>query len=106
MCQHVLPQYVNQIGLNTMAKAKPYYGNFTPNKLLKPRQNYDDIHTAPDNTIKNLDGNHIIDSYQIDLMRLDHLTKMYNKHKREQWFKNRDYNKWIDNTCNELEKLL
>tara|TARA_Y100000401_G_scaffold96073_1_gene83019 strand:+ start:229 stop:498 length:270 start_codon:yes stop_codon:yes gene_type:complete len=89
-----------------MAKAKPYYGNFNPNKLLKPRQNYDNVYTAPDNTIKNLDGNHVVDSQQINLMRLDHLTKMYNKHKREQWFKNRDYNKWIDNTCNELEKLL
>ena len=89
-----------------MAKAKPYYGNFNPNKLLKPRQNYDNVYTAPDNTIKNLDGNHVVDSQQINLMRLDHLTKMYNKHKREQWFKNRDYNKWIDNTCNELEKLI
>ena len=49
-----------------MPKSKPYYVNFNPNKLLKARQNYDDIHTAPDNTIKNLDGNHPIDSYQID----------------------------------------
>ena len=89
-----------------MAKSKPYYGNFTPNKLLRARKNYDDIHTAPDNTIKNLDGNHIIDSYQIDLMRQDHLTNTYTKHKRKQWFKNRDYNRWIDDTCNELEKLL
>ena len=89
-----------------MTKAKPYYVNFNPNKLIKARQNYDDIHTAPDNTIKNLDGNHPIDSYQIDLMRHDHFTKMYTKHRRQQWFKNRDYNKWIDKTCNELEKLL
>ena len=89
-----------------MAKSRPYYGNFNPNRLLKPRQNYDDINTAPDNTIKNLDGNHIIDSYKIDLMRHDHFTKMHIKHEREQWFKNRDYNKWIDKTCNELEKLL
>lgn len=87
-----------------MAKSRPYYGNFNPNKLLKYRQN--NIPTAPDNTIKNLDGNHIIDSYKIDLMRHDHLTKMHIKHEREQWFKNRDYNRWIDNTCNELEKLL
>ena len=89
-----------------MAKSRPYYGNFNPNRLLKPRQNYDDINTAPDNTIKNLDGNHIIDSYKIDLMRHDHFTKMHIKHEREQWFKNRDYNRWIDNTCNELEKLI
>ena len=89
-----------------MAKSKPYYGNFTPNKLLKARQNYDDINTAPDNTIKNLDGNHIIDSYKIDLMRHDHLTTMYNKHKLKQWFENDKHNRWIDNTCNELEKLL
>ena len=89
-----------------MAKSRPYYGNFNPNRLLKPRQNYDDINTAPDNTIKNLDGNHIIDSYKIDLMRHDHFTKMHIKHEREQWFKNRDYNRWIDNTCNELEKLV
>ena len=71
-----------------MAKSKPYYGNFTPNKLLKARQNYDDIHTAPDNTIKNLDGNHVVE------------------HKRKQWFENDKHNRWIDNTCNELEKLL
>ena len=89
-----------------MAKSKPYYGNFNPNRLLKPRQNYDDINTAPDNTIKNLDGNHIIDSYQIDLMRHDHLTSMYTKHKREQWIADKNYNRWIDNTCNELEKLI
>tara|TARA_R110002020_G_scaffold51448_2_gene145680 strand:+ start:20 stop:289 length:270 start_codon:yes stop_codon:yes gene_type:complete len=89
-----------------MAKSRPYYGNFNPNRLLKPRQNYDDIYTAPDNTIKNLDGNHVVDTYEINLMRQDHFTNMYNKHKREQWFKNRDYNKWIDSTCNELEKLL
>ena len=89
-----------------MAKSRPYYRNFTPNRLLKARQNYDNVYTAPDNTIKNLDGNHIIDSYQIDLMRHDHLTSMYTKHKRQQWFKNRDYNRWIDNTCNELEKLV
>ena len=87
-----------------MAKARPYYGNFTPNKLLKYRQS--NIPTAPDNTIRNLDGNHIVDSYEINLMRQDHFTNMYIKHEREQWFKNRDYNRWIDNTCNELEKLI
>ena len=87
-----------------MAKSKPYYGNFTPNKLLKYRQS--NIPTAPDNTIKNLDGNHIIDSYEINLMRQDHFTKMHTKHKREQWIADRDYNRWIDNTCNELEKLI
>tara|TARA_R110002167_G_C12528389_1_gene638880 strand:+ start:442 stop:705 length:264 start_codon:yes stop_codon:yes gene_type:complete len=87
-----------------MAKAKPYYGNFNPNKLLKYRQS--NIPTAPDNTIKNLDGNHIIDSYEINLMRHDHFTKMHTKHKREQWIADRNYNRWIDNTCNELEKLV
>ena len=87
-----------------MAKARPYYGNFNPNKLLKYRQS--NIPTAPDNTIKNLDGNHIIDSYEINLMRQDHFTNMYIKHKREQWIADRDYNRWIDNTCNELEKLI
>ena len=89
-----------------MTTANPYYVNFNPNKLLKARQNYDDIHTAPDNTIKNLDGNHVVDSYKIDLMRHDNLTNMYNKHKRKQWFENDKHNRWIDNTCNELEKLL
>ena len=87
-----------------MAKARPYYGNFNPNKLLKYRQS--NIPTAPDNTIKNLDGNHIIDSYEINLMRHDHFTKMHTKHKREQWIADRNYNRWIDNTCNELEKLI
>tara|TARA_R110001632_G_scaffold85059_1_gene187063 strand:- start:595 stop:858 length:264 start_codon:yes stop_codon:yes gene_type:complete len=87
-----------------MAKARPYYGNFNPNKLLKYRQS--NIPTAPDNTIKNLDGNHIIDSYEINLMRHDHFTKMHTKHKREQWIADRNYNRWIDNTCNELEKLV
>ena len=89
-----------------MAKSKPYYGNFTPNRLLRARQNYDNVYTAPDNTIKNLDGNHIVDSYEINLMRQDHFTKMHTKHKREQWIADKNYNRWIDNTCNELEKLL